>query len=372
MPITKQWAYFDHAAVAPLPGPTAETIQRFADQASRMGDTVWPSWAANLDKLRAGIAQWLSATAEEVVLVPNTTCGINIVAEGLAWKPGDNVVIPGSEFPSNHLPWQNQQRHGVELRVVPSPAGRVDLDGIRRAVDGHTRLVSASWVGYSSGYRLPVADLCQIAHDAGALFFLDAIQGMGVFPLDLQRVPVDFLAADGHKWMLGPEGAGFAIIRREHLEQLTCTTVGWNSVRGRYQFGDASMELLEGAERFEGGSQNLLGFAALLTSLQLFWAVTTQHGNQAIGDRVLHLHTHARDQLRSHGATLLSDWYRSVRSGIISFRLDGEEPAESRRRLLEAGVVVSCRGGGVRASIHAYNTTDEIDHMVRTLVGAAQ
>lgn len=370
MPITANWAYFDHAAVAPLPQPTATTIARFAEQASQQGDTVWPSWAANLGQLRTGIADWLNASSDEVVLVPNTTHGINIVAEGIAWRAGDNVVIPGGEFPSNHLPWLNQQRHGVELRVVPSPGGRIDLDGIRRAVDAKTRLVSASWVGYGSGYRLPVADLCQIAHDAGALFFLDAIQGMGIFPLDVRQVPVDFLAADGHKWMLGPEGAGFAYLRRECLEALECTTVGWNSVSGRYQFGPAEMDLLPAAERFEGGSLNMLSFAALLSSLKLFWAVAEQHGADAIGNRVLELHGHLRGRLRERGAILIGDWYRSARSGILNFRLADEEPAATRQRLLEAGIVVSCRGGGVRVSMHVYNTIEELDRLVETLSGA--
>ena len=367
MPVARQWAYFDHAAVAPLPTPAVEAISRFTSQASEQGDTCWPEWANNLEKLRSGIAHWLGADSGEVVLVPNTTAGINIVAEGFHWQPGDNVVIPGGEFPSNQFPWQNQARRGVECRIVPSPAGRVDLDGIRRAIDGRTRIVAASWVGFASGYRLPLADLCQLAHQRGALFFLDAIQGMGVFPLDLQQTPIDFAAADGHKWLLGPEGAGFAYIRKQHLERLACTTMGWNSVVGRSRFTGETIDLNPSAARFEGGSMNMLGFAALLASLQIFWAVSQRHGAEAIAQRVLMLHQHARDGLLRRGATLHSDWYHSCRSGILNFSLPSEAPTALRQRLLDAGIVTSVRGRGLRISLHAYNTTEEIDRLLENV-----
>lgn len=367
MPVTERWVYFDHAAVAPLTAPAAAALAAFGVEASKQGDTMWPTWAANLSRLREGVASWLQADADEITLVPNTSAGINIVAEGLPWKAGDNVVIPGGEFPSNHLPWQNQSRHGVELRVVPSPAGRIDLDGIRRAIDDRTRLVAASWVGYSSGYRSPVADLCQVAHDRGALFFLDAIQGLGIFPLDLKEIPVDFLAADGHKWMLGPEGAGITFIRQQHLELLNCSTVGWNSVVGRHSFSAAAMELLPSAARFEGGSSNMPGFAALLASLQMFWQVIERHGSEALSQRVLELHGYARAELLRRGVYLISDWYRSCRSGIINFVPREESPEACRKRLLDAGIVLSCRGGGVRVSMHVYNTTEDIDRLIDTL-----
>lgn len=367
MPVTKRWVYFDHAAVAPLPAPTAQVLVDFARAASEQGDIVWPEWSADLERLRSGVAGWLGTTADEIALVPNTTFGINIVAEGYRWREGDNVVVPGGEFPSNHFPWQNQARRGVQLRVVPSPGGRVDLDAIRGAIDDQTRIVAASWVGYASGYRLPVDELCQIAHDAGALFFLDAIQGLGVFPLDLTETPIDFLAADGHKWMLGPEGAGVAFVRHAHLDKLDCHAVGWNSVVGRHAFNSESFQLRDAASRFEGGSMNMCGLMAMHESLKIFWDVIDHHGPAAIGDRVLALHQYARQSLQSAGATIVSDWSEPNRSGIVTFQLPGEDPSAVRARLAEAGIAVSCRGGGIRASIHAYNTTEEIDSLIDAL-----
>lgn len=367
MPITRKWVYFDHAAVAPLPAPTCRAMTNFATQAAESGDTVWLEWAGQLEQLRRGTANWLSVSDAEVALIPNTTFGINMVAEGLRWQEGDNIVIPGGEFPSNVFPWWNQQRRGVELRIVPSPAGRVDLDGIRRAIDNRTRIVAASWVGYSSGYRVPLEDLCQLAHQRGALFFLDAIQGLGIFPLDLSRLPIDFLAADGHKWLLGPEGAGIAFVRQSLLDQLDCPVVGWNSVVGSHHFSGETMELKPTAGRYEGGSYNMAGHIALLHSLQLFWQVKEQYGAEAISERILDLHGYARQQLRSSHYELISDWPRPMRSGILTFKSRGTSCQEIRSRLADAGIAVSCRGGGVRLSIHAYNTTDEIDQLIEAL-----
>jgi cysteine desulfurase / selenocysteine lyase len=341
MPVAKQWVYFDHSAVAPLPSVARDRAVSFAEQASAQGDTCWLRWAAELEELRNGVATWLRAAPEEIALIPNTTFGINMIAEGWPWQAGDNIVIPGGEFPSNHFPWQNQQRHGVELRIVPSPAGRVDLDGIRRAIDSRTRIVAASWVGYLTGYRLPVADLCEIAHSRGALFFLDAIQGLGVFPLDLAAVPIDFLAADGHKWMLGPEGAGIAFVRRCHLERLACPVVGWNSVAGRAQFSAAAMDLRDQAARYEGGSYNMMGLLSLHASLKMLWEIAAVHGRDAIANRVLDLHAQARQRLLSAGIHLVSDWARSQRSGIITVTLKNESPQAARDRLFREGIASS-------------------------------
>ena len=236
MPIANRWAYFDHAAVAPLPRDAVDAVNLFTKQASQDGDTAWPKWAAEAEKVRNLFADMVSADISEICLVPNTTTGINIVAEGFPWKPGDNVVIPEGEFPSNLFPWLNQQSKGVEVRIVPRRGQRVVVDDLLARADGATRIISASWVGFSSGYRLDIKELTEKAHARGLLVFLDAIQGLGMYPLDLSAVPVDFVAADGHKWLLGPEGAGMMAIRQCHIETLRCGNVGWNSVANSHLF----------------------------------------------------------------------------------------------------------------------------------------
>ena len=366
MPVTNRWAYFDHAAVAPLPSGSSDAIRDYAVQASEDGDTRWPEWSSSNEQLRADFASLLTCNASEIALIPNTSYGINAIAEGLSWQAGDNVVIPAGEFPSNRFPWLNQQRHGVEVRIIGrDDASGVDVDGLLRAIDHRTRLVSASWVGYATGYRLDVDYLANEVHRRGALFFLDAIQGLGIFPLDLSRTPIDFLAADGHKWLLGPEGAGVLMIREQHLSSLACVPVGWNSVRAAHHFSHAAFDIRPSASRYEIGSQTMVGMAALRASLKLFAQVREVHGVNAISERVLMLSDRLTEGLLAIGASVPSAHQpRSHRSGIVTFSLPSVDANELRRAALEAGVVVSCRGIGVRASVHAYNNESDIDRLL--------
>lgn len=365
MPVTRIWAYLDHAAVAPLTAGAARAMVDFATEASEQGDTVWPQWASEIDHLRGDFAGLLNCDAAEIALIPNTSFGINVVAEGLPWQPGDNIVIPSGEFPSNVFPWQNQKRHGVQLRIVDTAAdGQIDVVALRNAIDDRTRIVAASWVGYASGFRIDLQACVAAAHDAGALFFLDAIQGLGIFPLDLQQTPIDFLAADGHKWLLGPEGAGVAFIRKQHLELLACVPVGWNSVRAAHHFGQAHWDLKPDASRFEIGSHNMIGMRALRQSLLLFRQVAAVHGQSAIADRVLDLASLLDGKLRDAGAITAVAPSRDHQSGIVTFSLPGVLPAAVRKLAAENRVAVSCRGIGVRASIHAYNNESDIDRLV--------
>ncbi|NND97582.1 MAG: aminotransferase class V-fold PLP-dependent enzyme [Pirellulaceae bacterium] len=364
MPITDQYAYLDHAAVGPLSGPAATAIEQFAVQASTKGDTLWPQWAARIETLRRDMADWIQADPAEICMVPNTTTGINIVAEGWPWQSRDNVIIPDGEFPSNLFPWLNQSSKGVQLRVVPRRDDQVLVDDLISQIDDHTRMIAVSWVGYASGYRIDLDSLVQQAHQRGVLVFLDAIQGLGVFPLDLQKTPVDFLAADGHKWMLGPEGAGVAMIRQQHIETLRCGNVGWGSVKNSYNYAQPEFNLRDTAARFEAGSANMVGVAALSASVKLFMQIRALHGESAVADRIIHLAESLHNKLAEIDVTSRMPADRDNRSGIVTFDVADVDPAEIRQRCLQQNVVVSCRGGGVRASIHAYNDETDLDRLV--------
>ncbi len=363
MPICEKWAYFDHAAVGPLTRPAADAIRQFVDEAARQGDTVWPRWASRVEQLRVGAAELLGADLAEITIVPNTTAGINLVAEGFPWQPGDNVVIPEGEFPSNLLPWLNQRAKGVEVRVVPRRGREVHVDDLMGQVDGSTRVIAVSWVGFASGYRLDVAELVERAHGCGVLVFLDAIQGLGVYPLDVGEIPVDFLAADGHKWLLGPEGAGIAMIRREHLDRLRCTTVGWNSSAESRAFSQTELTLRPDAARFEGGSTNMVGFAALGASLEMFLTVRRRFGPGSLADRVVELAGTLDDRLGRIGVSTRMPSEPRHRSGIVTFDVAGVDPEAVRRIAAERGVAVSCRDGGVRASLHVYHDESDLDRL---------
>src|SRR5450631_3100336 len=167
MPVAERWAYFDHAAVAPLTAPAAEAVRKWAAEAVDEGDAVWPDWSRRVEATRAAAARMIGATAEEIALVPNTTAGIGLVAEGLDWVAGDNVVTLADEFPSNTYPWLNLASRGVETRRVATDNGRLDLDQLAAAIDARTRIVSVSWVGYATGYRHDAARIAEMAHDRG-------------------------------------------------------------------------------------------------------------------------------------------------------------------------------------------------------------
>jgi selenocysteine lyase/cysteine desulfurase len=360
MPVTRRWAYLDHAAVSPLPGPTADQLTSWALEAAEYGDVHWLDWAQQLDQLRALAAGMVGAQREEMALAWNTTHGVNLVAEGFPWQPGDNVVIPADEFPTNQYPWLQLAARGVETRRVPSDDGRLDLDRLAAACDARTRIVSVSWVSYSSGWRNDVARLAQLAHDHGALLFLDAIQGLGVFPLDVRASGVDFLAADGHKWMLGPEGAGIFYCRREHLDRLRPVGVGWSSVAGAADFQRIDLVLKDTAARYEGGSQNIAGLLALKTSLTLL----AGFGFPAIARRVVEITDLACRRLADEGAVIRTPRLPGHESGIVSFELPGRDPLAVRRRCLDQGVALSCRAGRLRLSAHAYNNEEDIQRLV--------
>jgi selenocysteine lyase/cysteine desulfurase len=368
MPVARRWAYFDHAAVAPLTAPAAETFATWSTEAVAEGDTVWPDWARRVEATRDAAARLIGADRDEIALVHNTTAGISLVAEGLDWRPGDNVVTLADEFPSNAYPWLNLESRGVETRRVPTENGRLDLHKLMSACDARTRIISVSWVGYATGYRHDVDHIVELAHERGILVMLDAIQGLGAFPLDIRVMPVDFLAADGHKWMLGPEGAGIAYVRREHLERLRPLGVGWHSVVHASDYSRIELTLKPSAARYEGGSQNMAGMLALGASLELLLELNIER----IAAAILDVTDRACKLLCEIGATIVSDRrpeHRGgqQRSGIVAFELPGRDPLAVKKYCLRHEVVLSCRAGRLRISPHAYNNEEDLDRLVDAL-----
>jgi selenocysteine lyase/cysteine desulfurase len=363
MPIAQTWAYLDHAAVSPLPEPTRRALVEWADEAARSGDTVCPAWTGKVEALRRQAAHLIGASPEEIALIHNTTEGVNLVAEGFPWQAGDNVVTLADEFPTNQYPWMNLADRGVQTRRVPTDDGAVDLDQLARACDQRTRIVSVSWVSYSSGWRNDLERIAAIAHDRGALFFLDAIQALGVFELDVRRTPIDFLAADGHKWLLGIEGAGIFYVRRQHLQRLRPVGVGWNSVVRCHDFQHIELALKDSAARYEGGSQCTAGLIALAASLELLMS----YGAEALGRRILQVTEHACRGLREIGAVLVSDRSGQHASGIVAFELPGRDPLALKKHCLQRNVVLSCRAGRLRISPHAYNNEQDVQRLLEAL-----
>ncbi len=366
MPVAKKWAYFDHAAVAPISGPAAEVLSTWVREAAEEGDTVWLGWARQLKEARTAAAELLGAEEDEIALVPNTTAGINLVAEGFPWQAGDNVVSLDDEFPANVYPWLNLESRGVETRRATTTDGRVDLDQLASLCDERTRVVSVSWVGYANGCRRDLRAISEIAHRHDAIFLVDAIQGLGVFPLDVAEMNIDCLSADGHKWLLGPEGAGIAYVSHACLQRLQPIGVGWNSVVHATNYSHIELVLKPSASRYEGGSHNMAGFLALGASVRLLLSL----GVENVAAAILDFTDQTAEALQGLGAVIHSPWQSDERSGIVSFELPDRNPVAIRKHCLAKNVALNCRAGRLRISAHAYNDEQDLERLVGALESA--
>ncbi len=384
MPVAEKWAYFDHAAVAPLSGPAARALSEWASEIASNGDANSSELHHRVVKVRQTAARLLGCADDEIAFVPNTSTGLSLVAESFPWRPGDNVVLPVSEFPSNILPWRNLVSRGVEVRGVPCLLERLETDQLLAATDSRTRIVTISWVGYVTGWRSDLDELAEECHRRGILLCVDAIQGLGILPLDLSQTPVDFLVADGHKWLLGPEGAGLLFIRHEQLDQLRPACVGWSSLRSAGNF-DASafvprepaasartgsflsaepldlQELKSSAARFEAGSANVGGILALGASIDLLLSF----GISTIWSRLKDVSERLREILRKCGAVVVSSTDERRLSGIVACELPGRSTELIRQLALQHRVVLNRRGGFIRLSPHAYSNADDLEKLQR-------
>ncbi len=361
-PVTRRWAFFDHAAVAPLSAPAQRAFVEYAADLAENGDVHESLWVRRVGEVRKLSARLLNADALDVAFVKNTSEGVGIVAEGFPWQPGDNIVTAAEEYPANIYPWMNLARRGVELRLVPSRGNRIAVDDIRALIDARTRLVSLSFVEFASGFRNDLDRIGALCRERGIFFFVDAIQGLGVFPLDVSRTPIDALSADGHKWLLAPEGAGVFWIRREWVDRLQPIGVGWHSVVNATDFSKIDFTLKPHAGRWESGTLNVPGIHALGASLELLLG----QGIDAVAARVLELTDHLCERAKSAGLEVFSSRLPGEQSGIVSLTAPGDARALVKR-CKDAGIVINLRAGRLRVSPHCYNSHEEIDRLVQTL-----
>jgi cysteine desulfurase/selenocysteine lyase len=362
-PVTDHWNFLDHAAVAPLTAGARQALLDWTEYMTVNGGVRLHVWTQRIEEVRRLAGRLLNADPLDIAFLKNTSEGVGIVAEGFPWQPGDNLVTAAEEYPANIYPWLNLAGRGVEVRCVPSRGSRVEIDDVRAAIDGRTRLVSLSMVEFASGFRNDLDTIGSLCRERGIYFFVDAIQGLGVLPLDVQRTPVDFLAADGHKWLLGPEGASLFYIRRELVEMLHPVGVGWNSVVGALDFSTIDFRLKPHAGRWESGTLNVGGVSALGASLTLLLEI----GIPAVAARVLELTDHLCERAARAGLGVFSSRLPGDQSGIVSLLVRDADPAALVRRCREAKVVVNQRAGRLRVSPHCYNTTDELNQLVELL-----
>jgi selenocysteine lyase/cysteine desulfurase len=362
-PVTEHWAYFDHAAVAPLPRRTGRAMRAWVDEQERNGCVNWPGWEQKLEGYRRDVARLIGARPEEIAYVTSTTQGIGLVAEGFPWREGDNVVTAAEEYPSNLYPWMNLADRGVTLRQVESRDGRVWLEDLAAAMDDRTRLLTISHVEWASGFRNDLDALGELCRSRGIAFFVDAIQGLGPLTIDVSRTPIDFLAADGHKWLLGPEGAGLLYVRGEWIDRLRPLGVGWHSVVGSYNNPKNEFRLKPNAQRWEGGTFNMPGIQAFGESVGLLLEV----GPEAVSRRILDRAEAVREAARSAGWAVYGSTRAEDLSGIVALTREGTDPTAFARFARDRGVALACRRGRVRVSPHIYNDADDLARLAEVL-----
>jgi cysteine desulfurase / selenocysteine lyase len=363
-PVAGRWAYFDHAATAPLPRRSGDVLRAWADEQERDGVVGWPEREQRIEAIRAQAARLLNAHHDEIAFIHSTTHGIGLIAEGYPWQSGDNVVTAEEEYPSNLYPWMNLASRGVSLRQVPSREGRIWIDDLAAAMDKSTRVLAISHVEFATGFRNDLDLLVELCRERGVALFVDAIQGLGPFTIDVRKTPIDFLAADGHKWLLGPEGAGILFVRRDWLERLRVTGVGWHSVVGSYNSPRNEFVLKPSAQRFEGGSFNMPGVLAFGASLGLFLEL----GPDVVSSRIIDRADAVRELAKSVGWKIHGSTRSDDRSAIVVLEKPGAEPLKAAATLRRQGVVASCRRGRLRFSPHLYNNSDDLERLRDGLV----
>jgi selenocysteine lyase/cysteine desulfurase len=363
-PIQTNRVYLNNAAIAPASTPVISATNRFLADVRDHGDGHYLDWCRHADDvIKAKIAALIGADRSEIAFVKNTTEGLLLVANGLDWAPGDNVIVPDIEYPSNVYCWMNLRRQGVELQWVKSREGRVLVDDIAPLINPRTRLVTLSAVQFSNGFRQDLMRTAELCQSRNVLLNLDAIQHIGSLHLDVSQCPVDFLSAGGHKWLLGPIGTGFFFCRRSALDRLRPPNVGYHSVAKDADHLDYDLVFRSDAGRFEEAFVNFPGLWGLEAAVDLVLAVDTRR----IEQHVLDLTSHLIDGLLERGYLVLSPRHADERSAIVTFRHPTRSADALHARLQAARIDVALCLGALRASPGAYNDGADVEALLKTL-----
>ena len=358
-PVRERLTYLNHAAVSPLSKPAADAMKQLAEDCLCYGSLHYDQWLAAYHGLRVAAARLIDAEPSEIALVKNTSEGISTVALGIDWKPGDRIVGFREEFPANYFPWVRLGEKGVSVTwlSVTDP-----LERIEQACRG-ARLLAISFVQFLTGYRAPVQEIGEICQRNHCIYFVDAIQGLGAFPLDVRASHIDALAADGHKWLTGPEGCGLLYISQALQDQVFPVEFGWTNVAGYNDYASRDMTLRQDAGRYECGTLNTIGCFGLRAAIEFLLEV----GVGQIAPVVQNLGDRIATGVQSKGYELLGQRTEATGAGIVSFRKAGLDAVQIVRKLRAAGICASPRAGWVRTSPHFYISPADIDRMLEEL-----
>jgi selenocysteine lyase/cysteine desulfurase len=353
-PVTRNLIYLNHAAVTPLPRRVAAAMIGQAEQTRDWGSQHYDQWLRAYEELRQQAARLMGASPREIAIVKNTSEGIATVAMGIGWRDGDVVVAFREEFPSNFYPWKRLEERGVTVRWLSI---HDSLERIEEAARG-ARLLAVSFVNYLSGHRMDLTAIGAACRREGCLFLVDAIQGLGALELNVERDSIDFLAADGHKWLLGPEGCGVLYVRRGLQDEVEPVEFGWTNVAKFADYTSRDMTLRGDAGRYEPGTLNTIGIYGLRAALELINEIGVGEIEGAVRARARQI----EDGVKAKGYEVLP-----TGSGIVTFRKEGVDTRVLMSKLRAAEVVAVPRHGYVRMSPHFYISPEAVERVLDVL-----
>lgn len=359
VPATRNLIYLNHAAISPTPLPVLFESFRYLYEVANLG-TIADNEEEKDDfyKIREKIGRLINASPSEISLVPNTSYGINIVAYGLQFEEGDNVVTDSLEFPATVFPFLKLKNKGVETRIVKINTNELDNfeQKIIENIDENTRLVSLSHVSFNTGIRIDVKKIVEKAKNVGAYILLDIIHSAGAISVDVKELNVDFAVAGGYKWLMAPQGSGFLYVKEGLITDPPF--YGWKSTKNYLSFDATNFELEKGPRRFEIGTVDISANLGLAKSAEIIFSHKSE-----IEKRVLYLSSHAIDVAEDKGFEVITP--KEKRAGIVVVKV--KNPKKVAERLLQRRIVVSPRGEGIRIAAHFYNTEEEIDQAVTAI-----
>ncbi len=366
-PVVRDKIFLAHAGVCPLPRRVAQAISDCA-QRGTTNDQETLVYPRRLNEGRKLAAQLLNCRPEEIAFVGPTSLALSFVAAGLKFRRGDNILIYHDDYPSNVYPWMALADRGVEVRLLNTHGlGVIRPRDVAGQVDENTRLVALASCHFISGFRIECEAIGKFLRKRGILFCLDGIQTLGAFPVPAGDV--DFLAADAHKWLLGPCGAGVFYVRQEVQDRLTPPIYGWHNIHNPDFVAQEKIVFRDGATKYEAGTHNLVGLAGLFAALELALDI----GVENIAAELLRKRDWLVPKLQSKGFVVLNaDAKPENATGIISFHQPGNDLATLHKKLADAGVVTSLRTDRagknyIRFSPHYYNTDAELQRALDLL-----
>ncbi len=365
-PVCRDSIYFAHAGVTAFPRCVAEVMSNYALQSASQPQE-FAEVLRDIKNARKVCADFIGGNADEIALLGPTSLGLSLIANGMPWEAGDEVLCYQGDYPANVYPWLELRRRGVVVRFLePALPGEITPELVAAALTPKTRLVALASCHFFTGYRIDVDAIGTLLHERGVLFSLDAIQTLGAFSTRVTHV--DFLSADAHKWMLGPCAAGIVYVKREHFEMLRPTLLGaWNVVSPNFQTQD-KIVFVPTAQRYEPGVLNIIGIYGMKAAIELLMGT----GLEVVGTRLLELKAHLLSEIDPLGFRVNGPREGANASGITTFRHETASSTKLYAALEKAGVVCSLRHDRegrdyIRFSPHFYNTEAEIDTAVRVL-----